>query len=294
MRHDTEKQWIRYTVTALAVMLLTLGCTAPVGAPDPSEVPEPEPVDQPADDPGEDPGDQPTDQPTDQPDDDVSPEIDRQHIGIDFDSATAGYTAEGFAGAGIVHNPPLGYLDAEGWQILGFSDGDLLYGEEATEGDFARGVSTGGVGIGGLYAFEVETDNMALGVQPTGDDFSPGSIAMRVPVTLETAAVLTVEYTLWVYNDQNRSSRWWFTFSSDNETWIEVPGLELFTPPEADTSPRWEPTRFSRTVDVSSLGITSGTTLHLRWSSEDHSGTGGRDEAAIDDIEVVLTGESGV
>ncbi len=267
MTHGTRKKGILWAATALAVVALAFGCAAPTGPVDPGGV-------QTADGPASP--------------DDTPPGAQGQRLAIDFDTATPGYVAKEFAGAGIVHNPPPGYLDADGWQILGFSDGDLLYGEEASEGDFARGTSPGSVGTGGLYAFEVEPGNVALGVQPTADDFSPGSISMRIPVTLDAVTELDLGYTLWVYNDQNRSSRWSVAYSADAASWTGIPELQIVTPQEAVSPASWESTRLTHSVDVSALGLARGDTLHIRWSSEDYSGSGGRDEAAIDDIEVSL------
>ncbi len=260
-------------IVAAAVVAL-LGCTVPVG---------PESAESPA-------GETPELAPELPADDAGTPPRAEQRIGIDFNAGAPGYVGESFAGAGIVHDALPGYLDAQAWQILGFSDGDLLYGQEATTGDFARGISTGGVGTGGLYAFIVEDDNVALGVQPTASDFAPGSIALRIPITLDSVDEVELAYTLWVYNDQNRSSSWTVAVSPDGETWIDLPELTFHTEEAADQTPQWRRTDFATTVEAGGVGFIRGEWLHIRWSSDDHSGTGGRDEVAIDDISVTLSG----
>ena len=260
--------WAAWIAAVLVVAFL--GCTVPVG-PEPSEEP-----------PGSAPGIP--------ADGDGRPRAAVQRVTIDFDAESPGYAGGSFAGSGIVRNPPPGYLDAQAWQILGFSDGDLLYGEEATTGDFARGISTGGVSTGGLYAFVVEEGNVALGVQPTATDFCPGSISLRIPVTLDSVEEIELAYTIWVYNDQNRSSSWTVAVSVDGEIWVDLPQLTLATDEEADPAPQWRRTGFAATVPAGELGIARGAWIHIRWSGADHGGTGGRDEAAIDDISVTLSG----
>ena len=269
--------WI-VSVCAVAAAVGLSGCTAPIGPGPPDGLTEDPPV-SPAPETPEEPG----------ADDGHRPRAE-QRIGIDFDSGSPGYVGESFAGAGIVHDAPAGYLDAHAWQILGFSDGDQRYGEEAVTGDFARGMSTGGVGTGGLYAFVVEEDNVALGVQPTASDFAPGSIALRVPITLDSVDEIELAWTLWVYNDQNRSSAWTVAISADGETWVDLPEVSYYTGEAADETPQWLRNDFTVTIEVDGSGLAPDEWLHIRWSSADHSGTGGRDEAAIDDISVKLFG----
>jgi hypothetical protein len=211
-----------------------------------------------------------------------------QVISIDFDAATPGYVAEGFSAAGTAHDPDVGFLDATGWEIIGFSDGDLAFGDEADTGDFARGTSPGGTSTGGLYAFEVAADNRALGVQPTASDFAPGSIALRIPVTIAAPALVSIGYTLWAYNDADRSTRWSCAVSADGTTWETLDDLTVVTDePAAEAGDlTWVAQHLSAQIDVTELAPEE--TLYLRWSAEDESGSGGRDEAAIDDITVTI------
>ena len=109
--------------------------------------------------------------------------------------------AQGFAPA-----PAAGQLDSDLWIVTGLSDGVMTFGDTRTTGDFARGVSSGAVGIGGVYAFNTGL-NRILGVQPGTDDFTPGTIRLRLVNTSTSAqTTLHVAYKIWYRNDQDRSS----------------------------------------------------------------------------------------
>jgi len=216
------------------------------------------------------------------------PDTESRSVAIDFDTATEGVVATGFSGLGAGRDPEPGQLDADAWQVLGMSDGDRLFGEEAADGDHARGRSEGGVSSGGLYAFQVEDGNVALGVQATATDFSPGSIVLRLPIDLYPSQTLTLGYTMWVRNDEDRSSRWEVAYSLDGDLWSEPDLLPFATGAIAADSASWEsyPFRLEGEVEYDETAGDDG--LYVRWSAVEHSGTGGRDEVAIDDIVVTL------
>ena len=62
-------------------------------------------------------------------------------------------TFTGFTGSGFAPTPSSGQLDADNWQITGFSDGNLAFGGTRTTGDYARGVTGGNVTVGGIYGY---------------------------------------------------------------------------------------------------------------------------------------------
>ena len=114
-----------------------------------------------------------------------------------------------YTGTGIVPMPSAGELDSDEWRVAGLSDGDTTFGGSETGGDHGRGASAGGVGGGGLYAFEAGgAGNPALGVQPGGSDFTPGTLELRVQNG--TGAALTsldLAYTLYVLNARPAAAR---------------------------------------------------------------------------------------
>ncbi len=112
-----------------------------------------------------------------------------------------------FMGDGLAPDPAAGQLDSDEWAIAGMSDGDVVFGGANAAGDYAKGTSTGGESSGGLYAFDTGAGDIAMGVQPTGSDFSPGTFTLRL-VNNTGAAIdrLDVAYDICVYNNATRSS----------------------------------------------------------------------------------------
>ncbi len=210
---------------------------------------------------------------------------------INFDSVVPEIVGEVFAAAGFGTSPGPGQLDADAWSILGFSDGDLDFGQEASTGDWARGVSPGGVSTGGLYAFAAEPDNHALGVQPTASDFAPGSIILKMGVPADAVTEVQLEYRLWSLNDQDRSTVWSTWYSLDGTTWIELTGMEHTTPALADADPQWTGAVSMAVVSLEGTMLNAGDPFYLRWNAIDGEGEGSRDESAIDDISLRFTYE---
>lgn len=251
------------------------GCTNPQLPADLTEVPDqPEQPEQP------DPEPEP-----------VPPVVAQTTILIDFDSAVPGIAGEAFAAAGFGTAPAPGQLDADAWSVLGFTDGDLEFGDEASTGDWARGVSPGGVSTGGLYAFTVEPDNHALGVQPTATDFAPGSIILKTAVPAGSVIDAQLDYRMWMLNDQDRSTVWTTWYSLDGTAWIELAGMEQTTPVLADADSQWIRTDYTATVSLQDATLAAGDPFYFRWDGIDGEGDGSRDESAIDDITLTFTCE---
>jgi len=208
---------------------------------------------------------------------------------IDFDSVAPGIVGEAFAATGFGAAPAAGQLDADAWSVLGFSDGDLDFGEETATGDWARGISPGGVSTGGLYAFTVELDNRALGIQPTASDFAPGSIILRTAVPADTVTEVQLAYRMMTLNDQDRATVWNAWYSLDGTTWSELTGTEHATPTLADSSPEWSGTDYTTVVSLEDAPLGVGDPFYLRWDAVDGEGDGNRDESAIDDISLVFS-----
>ncbi|MBZ8181342.1 PFE-CTERM domain-containing protein [Oscillatoria salina] len=193
-----------------------------------------------------------------------------------------------FNGSGFSPNPTAGQLDSDDWAITGLSDGNLTYGGTGTTGDFARGTSTGGVTTGGIYAFDVGGGNIALGIQPVGADFTPGTITLRLENnTGNTINNLAISYDIFAYNDQPRANSLNFSYSSDDSSYTNVPLLD-FTSTEAAGTPSWISN--PRSTTINSLSLTSGNFFYLRWTGDDVSGAGSRDEFALDNISITATG----
>ncbi len=206
---------------------------------------------------------------------------------IDFDNTIAGVNNGTIDGTGFLTTPLAGDLDANAWAITGLSDGDKGFGIENTTGDY-EGISAGGIGTGGLYAFDISntgSTNRALGVQPIADDFTSGTITLLVTNnTGSTISNLNVSYDIFVYNDQGRSNSLNFSYSTDNVTYIPVNDLDFTSIETADGSPSW--VQNVRATSIGGLSLSNGHSIYLRWTGDDVSGSGSRDEFALDNITV--------
>jgi uncharacterized repeat protein (TIGR01451 family) len=195
-----------------------------------------------------------------------------------------------FTGTGFAPEPAAGQLDSDFWRVTGMSDGAGSFGGAHTTGDFARGSSAGTVSTGGIYAFDVGGGNIALGVQPGGSDFTPGEITLRVLNNSgSTVTDLDVAYTIWYNNDQGNASSFNFAYSADDASYTAVSALDFATL-EAGDALGWQ--SITRTTTISGLSLADGASFYLQWQGDDAGAGGSRDELALDDVEVTISGSS--
>lgn len=207
---------------------------------------------------------------------------------IDFDNTVAGSNSGTFTGSGLDPVVTGGRLDSNSWQISGLSDGDTTFGGTFTTGDFARGVSEGMVTTGGIYSFDTDPSGLVdrmLGVQPGGSDFTPGSITLRLQNnTGTTVSDFDINYEIWYWNDQSRSNSLNFSYSTDGVTFTPVASMDFETS-GTTAPPRWEMVTRGSNIGIS---LADGAQLFLRWSGDDVSGGGSRDEYGLDDISIAF------
>jgi MYXO-CTERM domain-containing protein len=197
----------------------------------------------------------------------------------------------GFTGGGFAPTPAAGQLDSDAWRSTGMSEGACAFGATCTGGDFARGSSVGDVTGGGFYAFDTSAGNPGLGFQASSNDMDPGTIVLRlVNNTGATISAASFEYTFLYFNDQGSSQSLDFAFSTDDATYSNVAALSDDTPATAGAAV-WTSVRLRRTI--TGLDIPDGGSLFFRWSTAT-TGSGTRDEVAIDDITVRLGCGNGV
>lgn len=206
---------------------------------------------------------------------------------IDFESSVIGINEGVFNSTGFSPSPVTGQIDSDGLITSGFSDGDLQFGNINTTGDFARGTSSGGVSTGGIYAFGTSAGNYSIGLQPTGGDFTPGNIVLKV-INNTGGAVHSVHFTydLYVYNDQGRSNSFNSSWSTDNIGYNDLPDLDYTSIEAGDASPAWVLIQRETSFNVS---LNDGESLYLKWTGDDVSGSGSRDEFALDNITVNMS-----
>ncbi len=192
---------------------------------------------------------------------------------------------DGFLGEGFTPAPHGGQLHSGNWRIRGMSDGDGSFGGTYDFGDFARGISTGGVTTGGTYAFDTGPGITVLGVQPTGTDFTPGTITLRLEnESGRSVNYLDVSYDIYTFNDQNRASTFDFAWSLNDLTYNRVSELNYITPEAADDNPVWVKTE--RSTRLEGLNLAPGGFLYLQWQSEDAGGSGARDEFGLSNLSI--------
>ncbi len=203
---------------------------------------------------------------------------------IDFEGTLAGVGEGEFLGNGFASNPSNGQLDDDAWDISGFN----------SPSDLSRGSSVGGETTGGIYTFDVDATanvNSTLGVQPGGDDFTPGTITLEIVnnTGLEVTS-LDISYVVYIYNNASRANSFNFSHSSDGSSFTDISSLDLTSGEAADGSPSWIAN--NRNTNISNLSIANGSSYYLRWTGDDVSGSGSRDEFALDDIVVNATASS--
>jgi len=151
-----------------------------------------------------------------------------------------------------------------------------------------RGTSTGGETTGGVYAFEVATGNVALGVQPGGSDFTPGYFQLELfnqtGAAITPADMIDVSYTIYTLNDQGRANSFNFAFSTDGTAFTDVAALDFTSPEAADMTPAWVAT--PRMTTITGISVPVGAPFYIRFIGNDETGGGSRDEFAVDDIVV--------
>jgi hypothetical protein len=205
---------------------------------------------------------------------------------IDFDSTLVGSNNGSFNGTGFSPSPGSGQLNSASWGIAGMSEGKCNFDSTKTSGDFARGTSSGGVGTGGIYAFQISTGNYSLGVQSVGDDFTPGEIICRIAnETGATISHILIGYDLYINNDQFRSNSLNFSYSMDGQTFVEISTLNKISYDTSD-SRGWRAN--PNIALITGLSLHDNSYFYLKWKGDEVSGSGSMDEFALDNISISL------
>lgn len=207
---------------------------------------------------------------------------------ITFDATMAGVNNAAFTGTGFQATPGAGRLDSDAWASTGMSDGNLAFGGANVTGDYARGTTAPGnaaITTGGFYSFGGGSiTGRALGIQPTVPDFTPGTLTMRVKNN--TGLNLTsfdLAYKLHIRNDGGFANSFNCAWSADDVTYTNVPSL-AHTSVQAAGAAVFVANNKSATL--TGFIIAPGGFFYIRWTSDDVSGSGTRDEFALDDIAV--------
>ncbi len=208
---------------------------------------------------------------------------------IDLSTTVPGVNQGAFAALNPAGSstPTDGQLDYDGWN----------YTADAAPSTAAQGAANfpgavpGGNGVAvdgsltsGISAVDIN-GNRALAIQPAATHWTAGSITLRAQNnTVGSMEQLDVSYTLYVFNDAGRSNdvRFYYSLSAAQNSWVEVASAAVISAEAADAVPAWVANQ--RTFSISGFSINPGDVVYMRWVGNDVSGTGTRDEFALDDI----------
>jgi len=207
---------------------------------------------------------------------------------IGFDATMAGVNSGLYSGGGFQPLPGAGQLDSDAWSIRWSSTSSLTYGGTQTTFPYAQGqaVDTPVTG-GGFYAFSGGniTTGIALGIQPDSNGFKDPGEDLTLRIRNDTGHFITdfnASYLLYVRNDQLRSSKFNFSYSTDDISYTSVLALNYTSPATADANGF---VSNSRSTPMTGLAVPNGAFVYLRWSCSDGaSANSTRDEFALDDI----------
>ncbi|HML58905.1 MAG TPA: hypothetical protein PKA85_11090 [Ferruginibacter sp.] len=222
---------------------------------------------------------------------------------ISFDFSAAGTpasvgtnTGTVFAASGFSPNPTnanAGRLNSNAWSVRGISDGALNFGGTVTSGDAARGTVATAQTTGGVYAYigtPATTTNPMLMIQPAASDFNTGSLVLRFRndgTTPITAVQLT--YDVYVRNDQARSTSLRINRSIDDVTYTNESAFDYNTPDAASPAPVSVVSAGTFSHNMTDFDVPETYFGYIQWEIEDFSGTGGRDEIFLDNIQITVT-----
>jgi cysteine-rich repeat protein len=195
----------------------------------------------------------------------------------------------GYTGAGLAASPGTGQLDSDEWMVTGLSPGNTTFGGGPYTGvPYAMGSSIGSVNPGGLYSFDVGTNEQTFGWQAAAGELLPGTFTVRF--VNETGAPIidpTLSYEVWVKNDSNRSTTVDVAWAVDAGSFTTISAARVTTDQSADAG-AW--TLYGQNAALVGATVPAGGLLLVRWTSADLAGVGGRDEIALDDISIALPG----
>jgi hypothetical protein len=185
-----------------------------------------------------------------------------------------------YAGAGFQPGGGSGTLNSDIWSAEGFTDGAVDFGGTNLTGDFARGIGGAGVTTGGIYSLP-SPDGNKIWIQPTNDDFTPGSLTLRLQNnTGSILGGLNIAYKAFASNDEERSNSLLCSYSYDGIAFMPIPELDFVSPEASDLILHEADFSFLLTgISVDPAGL-----LYIRLTGDDVSGAGARDEFGISNI----------
>lgn len=184
-----------------------------------------------------------------------------------------------YAGQGFTNDPAPGQLCSNAWDFTGFSDSYTIGGVNVGN-DYARGSTNGGSSQGGIY-----DNNHALWIQPTSSDFTSGSAIMTIcNDTGNTIDSMRLSFDMYILNDKDRSNKLDFHYSPNGSTFTYFSTMSEISQGIATGALDF----FQKSIDLHNVNIPDQDCFYLKWTGNDVSGSGSRDEFGIDNIGVEI------
>jgi hypothetical protein len=216
-------------------------------------------------------------------------------VTIDFSTAVSGVCSTNVSStlgsALMAASPAVGQLDADAWAVV--ADGATTGAAASFPGSLSANFTTftsAGSSNTGLGMSNISSDR-EFAILPSGSSATPGSLTLRITNnTGITLNELVIAYNIRAFNDQGRANKVEFWYSSTNaaSSYSEHTASE-FTSTETASS-TFETA--SRSITLSGLSVTNGSSYFIRWFFDDVSGSGSRDEFFLDDISITGNGSS--
>jgi hypothetical protein len=165
--------------------------------------------------------------------------------------------------------------------IIVSKDGQAVMVED--DADF-RGINDGDLSTGGCYAWEVGTNDYALGYQPTTSEFTPGYFEVAFSNSSDTVYnFISMRYDLVTLNNEDSSFKLQLQLLR-----VGMPAVDsatIATTAAQDDPAHWTRTRVSCYVQLEKP-IQPGEMFSIRWYGDDGTGSGARDELGIDNLRI--------
>lgn len=183
-----------------------------------------------------------------------------------------------YSGQGFTNNPAPGQLCSNAWDFTGFSDTYTFSGVNVGN-DYARGSTSGGVSQGGIY-----NNNGKLWIQPTSSDFTTGSVIMKIcNDTGYMIDSMRISFDMYILNNETRSNKLDFFYSLNGSTFTYLPTMS-----EVGHGIPAGLNVFQKSIALYNVNIADAACFYLKWTGNDVSGSGSRDEFGIDNIGVEI------
>ncbi|MHC1706206.1 MAG: dockerin type I domain-containing protein [Bacteroidales bacterium] len=212
---------------------------------------------------------------------------------IDFETTVPGVNESALESAAtqpFMENPPAaGQLDANAWALVMDNADTVTMNPSSFPGtgiaNFAT-VTASGTSSTGWGAWNLSDDH-AVAMLPSGSYATPAGHFTLKANNASGSSIdnLEISYYVAAYNDQPRSSKVIFFYSTDNVTYTKVQDAIFASSLAANAT--WE--FATKTIFLSGLSIGTGQDFFLRWVFADNGGSGSRDELLLDDISVTAS-----